>query len=280
MRPLRFLFALLVLAASVHAADVPQVYGRAAILFDANTGEVLYKKNDTWRTPIASTQKLLTALLIARAGNLQGSLTVAKEATLQSPVKLYLKEGDHYSRINLLTALLVKSANDVAYALALDNAGTVEAFADKMNAEARRLGAKNSHFVNPNGLPVPNNDQYSTARDLACIARAAYRNPTIRDIVDRRAYLFTYASGQSKLLVNTNRVLRGYSFCNGMKTGYTDLAGHCLVASGSYGGKDMIAVVLKSDKAHVWDDCAKLLEYGLGIDRRKFALPDKTEVEE
>jgi D-alanyl-D-alanine carboxypeptidase (penicillin-binding protein 5/6) len=134
--------------------------------------------------------------------------------------------------------------------------------------------------VNPNGLPVPNNDQYSTARDLACISRAAYRNPVIRDIVDRRAYLFTYASGQKKLLVNTNHVLRGYSFCNGMKTGYTDLAGHCLVASGSYGGKDMIAIVLKSDKAHVWDDAAKLLEYGLGIDRRKFALPDKTEVEE
>jgi D-alanyl-D-alanine carboxypeptidase (penicillin-binding protein 5/6) len=280
MRSLRTVLALLACIASAHAASVPQVYGKSAILFDANTGEVLYKKNDTWRTPIASTQKLLTTLIIVKAGNLNGTLTVAKEATTQAPVKLYLKEGDHYTRINLLTSLLVKSANDVAYALALDNAGTVEAFADKMNAEARRLGAKNSHFVNPNGLPVPNNDQYSTARDLACIARAAYRNPTIRDIVDRRAYLFTYASGQTKLLVNTNRVLRGYSFCNGMKTGYTDLAGHCLVASGSYGGKDMIAVVLKSDKAHVWDDCAKLLEYGLGIDRRKFALPDKTEVEE
>jgi D-alanyl-D-alanine carboxypeptidase (penicillin-binding protein 5/6) len=278
MRFLRIVSVLLACLASLGAADVPQVHGRAAILFDANTGEVLYKKNDTWRTPIASTQKLLTALLVARAGNLSGMLSVAKEATLQAPVKLYLKESDRYSRANLLSALLVKSANDVAYALALDNAGTVEAFAAKMNAEARRLGAKNSHFVNPNGLPDP--AQYSTARDLACIARAAYRNPTIRDIVDRRAYLFTYASGQTKLLVNTNRVLRGYSFCNGMKTGYTDLAGHCLVASGSYGGKDMIAVVLKSDKAHVWDDAAKLLEYGLGIDRRKFALPDKTEVEE
>lgn len=280
MRFLRTVLALVVCIASAHAAGVPQVYGKSAILFDANTGEVLYKKNDTWRTPIASTQKLLTTLIIVKAGNLNGMLTVAKEATTQAPVKLYLKEGDHYTRINLLTSLLVKSANDVAYALALDNAGTIENFAAKMNAEARRLGAKNSHFVNPNGLPVPEHDQYSTARDLACIARAAYRNPVIRDIVDRRAYLFTYASGQKKLLVNTNRVLRGYSFCNGMKTGYTDLAGHCLVASGSYGGKDMIAIVLKSDKAHVWDDAAKLLEYGLGIDRRKFALPDKTEVEE
>lgn len=269
---LRILAAILLVPAAF-AAQVPQIFGKSAILFDANTGEVLYKKNDTMRTPIASTQKLLTALLVVKAGNLKGMLTVAKEATLQSPTKLYLKEGDRYSRIAMLTSLLVKSANDVAYALALDNAGTVEGFAEKMNAEARRLGAKNSNFVNPNGLPNP--AQYSTARDLACIARAAYRNPVIRDIVDRPLYQFTYASGKTVLLTNTNRVLRTYSFCNGMKTGYTDLAGHCLVASGSYGGKDMIAVVLKSDKAHVWNDAASLLEYGLGIDKRQFQTPDR-----
>jgi D-alanyl-D-alanine carboxypeptidase (penicillin-binding protein 5/6) len=274
MRPviLRLLVALLLLPAAL-AAPVPTIFGQSAILFDANTGEVLYKKNDTLRTPIASTQKLLTALLVAKAGNLQGLLTVTKESTLQSPTKLYLKEGDRYSRRTMLSALLVKSANDVAYALALDNAGTVEAFAKKMNAEARRLGAKSSNFENPNGLPNP--AQYSNARDLACIARAAYRNPVIRDIIDRPLYQFTYANGKTTLLTNTNRVLRTYSFCNGMKTGYTDLSGHCLVASGSYGGKDMIAVVLKSNKAHVWDDAAKLLEYGLGIDKRQFQTPDR-----
>lgn len=269
---LAVVFALL-LPAALPAASPPVIFGQSAILFDANTGEVLYKKNDTMRTPIASTQKLLTSLLVAKAGNLQNTLTVPKEATLQSPTKLYLKEGDRYQRKAMLHALLVKSANDVAYALALDNAGTVEAFAAKMNAEARRLGAKNSNFVNPNGLPNP--AQYSNARDLACIARAAYRNPTLRDIVDRPLYQFTYANGKTVLLTNTNRVLRTYSFCNGMKTGYTDLAGHCLVASGAYGGKDMIAVVLKSNKAHVWDDAAKLLEYGLGIDRRKFQTSDR-----
>ena len=273
---LRILLAIFLCVSPVLARDAgPDVFGKSAILFDANTGEVLFKKNDTLRTPIASTQKLLTSLLVVKAGNLQSDLTVPKEATLQAPTKLYLKEGDHYNRLKLLTALLVKSANDVAYALALDNAGTVEAFAAKMNAEAKRLGAKNSHFENPNGLPVADNNQYSTARDLACIARAAYRNPTLRDIIDRPLYQFTYASGKTALLTNTNRVLRTYSFCNGMKTGYTDLAGHCLVASGSYGGKDMIAVVLKSDKAHVWEDAAKLLEYGLGIDRRKFQTPDR-----
>ena len=273
---LRILAAIFICASPALARDaVPEVFGKSAILFDANTGEVLYKKNDTMRTPIASTQKLLTSLLIVKAGNLQSSLTVPKEATLQSPTKLYLKEGDHYNRLKLLTALLVKSANDVAYALAIDNAGSIAAFAAKMNAEARRLGAKSSNFENPNGLPVADYNQYSTARDLACIARAAYRNPTLRDIVDRPACVFTYASGKTIPLTNTNRVLRTYSFCNGMKTGYTDLAGHCLVASGAYGGRDMIAIVLKSDKAHVWDDAAKLLEYGLGIDRRQFQTPDR-----
>jgi serine-type D-Ala-D-Ala carboxypeptidase (penicillin-binding protein 5/6) len=269
---LRLLAAILILPLGAHA-EAPSVFGRSAILFDANTGEVLYKKNDKLRVPIASTQKLLTALLVAKAGNLQGMLTVADEATKQDPTKLGLKAGDHYSRFTMLAALLVKSANDVAYALALDNAGTKEAFAEKMNAEARRLGAQNSNFVNPNGLPDP--DQFSSARDLACIARAAYRNPTIRDIVNRTNYTFTFASGQTRLLTNTNRVLRTYSFCNGMKTGYTVLSGHCLVASGSHGGRDMIAVVLLSNKAHVWDDCAKLLEYGLGIDKAKFQTSGK-----
>ncbi len=254
------------------APAVPPIFGRCAILFDANTGEVLYKKNDNLRIPIASTQKLLTALLVARAGNLEGFLTVPPEAPLAEPTKLGLKAGDRYPRLTLLTALLVKSANDTAVSLAVDNAGSVPAFAARMNAEARRLGARNSNFVNPNGLPNP--AQYSTARDLACIARAAYRNPVIRDIVDRKTYLFPYANGRTTLLTNTNRVLRTYSFCNGMKTGYTDLAGHCLVASGSYGGRDMIAVVLKSNKAQVWDDCAKLLAYGLGIDREQFRVKD------
>ena len=272
---LRSLVALLTFlpALAGHAA-VPAIFGKSAILFDANTGEVLYKKNETMRTPIASTQKLLTSLLVVKAGNLQGNLTVPPEAPAQEPTKLGIKVGEKYPRINVLTALLVKSANDTAVALAVDNAGSIPAFAEKMNAEARRLGARNSHFENPNGLPVPDQNQYSTARDLACIARAAYRSPTIRDIVDRRTYVFTYANGKTTVLTNTNRVLRGYSFCNGMKTGYTDLAGHCLVASGAYGGRDMIAVVLKSDKAHVWDDAAKLLEYGLGIDRQKFLLKD------
>ncbi len=268
MRLFGLAFAFLVLVRIGVSAEPPSIYGKSAILFDANTGEVLYKKADTYRTPVASTQKLLTALVVAKSGDLDGKLTIEKSDTLEEPTKLYLKEGDKYRRSDLLKALLVKSANDVAHALGRDNAGSIDKFAEKMNREASRLGAKESHFTNANGLPDPL--QLSTARDMACVARAAYRNALLRDIMAIKSYRFEYASGKGATLTNTNRVLRTYSFCNGMKTGYTNLSGHCLIASGSYGGRDMIAVVLRSNKANVWNDCASLLEYGLGIDKEKF----------
>ncbi len=268
VKNLRFALVFFLVAHVALAADPPKIFGKSAILFDANTGEVLYKKADTYLTPVASTQKLLTALVVAKSGDLDGKLTVEKSDTLESPTKLYLKEGDKYRRTDLLKALLVKSANDVAHALGRDNAGDIDAFATKMNREAQRLGAQNSNFTNANGLP--DSRQLSTARDMACIARAAYRNPLLRDIMAIKSYRFEYASGKGVTLTNTNRVLRTYSFCNGMKTGYTNLSGHCLIASGSYGGRDMIAVVLRSNKANVWNDAASLLEYGLGIDKSKF----------
>ena len=183
---------------------------------------------------------------------------------LAAPTKLYVKTGERYTRQQLLTALLIKSPNDVARALARDNAGSVEDFAAKMNARMARMGGESSHFVNPNGLPA--DDQYSTARDMARVARAAYFNPLLREIMRTKHCMFRYASGKTIPLQNTNRVLRTYSFCNGMKTGYTDAAGHCLISSGSWGGKDMIAVVLGSNKARVWQESALLLAYGLGID--------------
>jgi len=246
----------------------PKIHGQIAILFDVNTGEILYKKNDTVPTPVASTQKLLTALVVSKAGGLDAPVTIEKSDTLAAPVKLYLKEGDAYSRRALVQALLVRSPNDVAVALARDNAGSVEAFAEKMNREAKRVGAKQSNFVNPNGLPDPN--QISTARDLACIARAAYRNPDLRSMINIKTMDFAFSDGRTTTLTNTNRVLQNYSFCNGMKTGYTILSGHCLVASGSAGGRELIAIVLKSNKSNVWNDAASLLEYGLGINREDY----------
>jgi D-alanyl-D-alanine carboxypeptidase (penicillin-binding protein 5/6) len=231
------------------------------IVVDANSGKTLYEKNpDQFRAP-ASTQKLLTALIVAESGFLDRQVTVQPTDTNAEPVKLNIKAGDTYQRIDLLRALLVKSPNDVARCLARDNAGSVEAFAEVMNRRAQQLGAVHSHFVNPNGLPVPG--QYSTARDLALIARAAYANPTIRSIVCLPQLVFRFANGRTRELENTNKLLRRLPYCNGMKTGYTDSAGKCLIASGTRPGRDVIVVVLGDTSSRVWRDASALLSWGL-----------------
>jgi len=150
--------------------------------------------------------------------------------------------------------------NDVARCLARDNAGSIEAFAEKMNAKARALGMTSSHFVNPNGLPEPG--QFSTARDMSRVAMAAYRNGTIRSIVRLRSLNFRYADGHSQTFTNTNKVLSNFPLCNGMKTGYTVAAGHCLISSASYNGRDIISVVL-GDSKRVWANSYRLLSWGL-----------------
>jgi D-alanyl-D-alanine carboxypeptidase (penicillin-binding protein 5/6) len=239
------------------------IKAKSAILLDAKTGQVLYKKNDTAQRAVASTQKLLTALLIAEAGNLDKKITITLSDTQAQPFKLYVKQGQTYTRRELLHALLIRSSNDVARALARDNAGSQEAFAKKMNQRMRELGGTSSNFINPNGLPAEG--QYSTARDMARVARMAYRNPTLRQIMNTRNYNFRFNSGNVVALRNTNRLLRTYTFCNGMKTGYTHAAGHCLVSSGSHNGREVIAVVLGSTKGVVADESAKLLAHGLRI---------------
>lgn len=240
---------------------VPRTRAASVLVQDARTGEVLYEKNADAQRAAASTQKLLTALIIAEEGYLDRRVTVRTVDTLAEPVRLNIKPGDTYQRIDLLRALLVKSPNDVARCLARDNAGNIELFAQKMNSRARALGAFHSNFVNPNGLPMP--DQYSTARDLSIIARAAYANPTIRSIVCLPQLVFRFASGRTRQLENTNKVLKRLPYCNGMKTGYTEAAGHCLIASGTMPGRDVIVVLLGDSKAGVWQDASALLSWGL-----------------
>jgi serine-type D-Ala-D-Ala carboxypeptidase (penicillin-binding protein 5/6) len=240
---------------------IPRTRAASVIVEDARSGEVLYEKNADAARAAASTQKLLTALIVSEEGSLDQIVTVKSTDTDAEPVRLNIKPGETYQRIDLLRALLVKSPNDVARCLARDNAGTIELFAQKMNAKARALGATHSNFVNPNGLPIPG--QYSTARDLAIIARAAYANPTIRSIVCLPQLVFRYANGRTRQLENTNKVLKRLPYCNGMKTGYTEAAGHCLIASGTTPGRDVIVVVLGDSKSAVWQDASALLSWGL-----------------
>ena len=240
---------------------IPKTSAASIIVVDANSGRILYEKNADQVRQAASTQKLLTALIVAETGFLDRPVTVQSTDGMCEPVKLGIKSGETYQRIDLLRALLVKSPNDVARCLARDNAGSVDAFAQLMNRRAVQLGAVHSHFLNPNGLPLPG--QYSSARDLSLIARAAYANPTIRSIVCLPQLVFRYANGRTRELENTNKLLRRVPYCNGMKTGYTDGAGKCLIASGTRPGKDVIAVVLGDSSSKVWRDASALLSWGL-----------------
>jgi len=238
----------------------PVNHAGSVIVLDARTGQVLYEKNADEHRPAASTQKLLTGLIVAEAGNLNHPVTVDVTDTQCEPVKLNIQPGETYRCFDLLQVMLVHSMNDVARCLARDNAGSVDAFAEKMNRKAAELGMKDSHFVNPNGLPIP--DQYTTARDMSKVAFAAYHNELLRSIVCLKQVSFTYADGRVRQFETTNHVLLKYPLCNGMKTGYTDAAGHCLISSASNGSRAVISVVL-GDNGYVWSDSYALLEWGL-----------------
>lgn len=260
------LLALLLVAGSRSlqcATPPPDVKGASVVLIDATTGQVLFERNPDEPRPVASTQKLLTSLLVAERGNLDQDVVIQPEDENAEPTTLQLKPGTSYKREILLTALLVKSANDVARALGRDHSGSLEAFAAAMNARARSLGATSSHFMNPNGLPIEG--QHSTAADMAKIARAAYANETLRPMMATKYLPFRYADGHVHMLRNTNRTMRDNWFCTGMKTGYTDKAKHCLVSSGENNGRTVISVILGSSKDRVFDDSARLLRWGLGL---------------
>ncbi len=247
-----------------HGPPPPAIYGQYAAVLDGETMQFYHKKQAETRVPVASTQKLVTALVVCRDGNLDALVEIPDEVLKVEPTVIGVKPGEMYTRRQLVTALLVKSGNDVAATLAIDNAGGIEAFAAKMNAYARHIGMTDSHFVNPHGLPAEG--QHSTARDIAIAAFEAYQDPDIRGMVAMRTYDFVFNDGRVYTLHNTNRVLADMEGCNGMKTGFTYAAGNCLVCSASVDGKERISVVLKSARPQVQEDSKALLEWSLGLE--------------
>jgi serine-type D-Ala-D-Ala carboxypeptidase (penicillin-binding protein 5/6) len=251
---------LVLLAQGARSQDLP-LAAQSAALVDSYSGEFLYTKNPDAKEYPASSTKILTALIVIEAGNLDQMVTVAPEDTKVEPSSLDLKPGQQFTRRQLLFGMLLKSANDVAMCLARDNAGSVPAFAEKMNLRAAELGAISSHFVNPHGLHDPNH--YTTAHDLVLIARAAMQQPLFRQIVSTIYYTWRTPTGQVEELRNHNRLLRHFAGCNGLKTGYTRPAQQVLVSSALRGGHEVISVVLHTDKPGIWVDSKTLLTYGL-----------------
>lgn len=239
----------------------PHVSAASAIVIDAMTGRTLFAKNADQRRQVASTQKLMTALVVCDQGNLNDTLRIQACDTQVQPTKIYFRPGEVYTRGQLLAALLVKSGNDAAKALARDVGGSESRFIGMMNSKARSLGMYNSYFRNPHGLTE--SGQGSTARDMAKCAMAAYRNPVIRNCISTRALNFRYGSGRTTTLSNTNRLLKKYSWVTGMKTGTTDAAGRCLISSATNNGAHAIVVVLGGDSGNIWRDSENLLRWAI-----------------
>lgn len=233
----------------------------SACVMDALTGKVLFSHNGLQHRQVASTQKLVTAMVVLEHGSLDSKVVIQPSDTKADPTKLGFRAGEVYSRRELLNALMVRSFNDVAVALARDTAGSIPRFAQLMNAKARQMGMYNSRFVNPNGLPA---DQYSTAIDMARCAYYVYRNPELRSIICKRQYAFTRANGKTLLLRNTNKLLSQHPWVTGMKTGYTNAAGRCLVSSAGFNGRHVIVVVLGCHPSRIWTESENLLKWALG----------------
>ncbi|MEI9894476.1 MAG: D-alanyl-D-alanine carboxypeptidase family protein [Chthoniobacter sp.] len=237
-----------------------QLAAWGAIVLDALTGKVLYEKNADAPQYPASTTKIMTALLVIEEGNLDQEVVCDLDDSKVGESSLELKPGQHYTRRQMLYGLMLKSANDVAHALGRDNAGSIEAFAEKMTRRARELGAQNTHFANPNGLHDPSH--YTTPRDLALIARAAMQQPFFRQVVSTREYNWA-TEGAVNPLHNHNRLLERFPGCTGVKTGYTIPAQQVLVSAAMRGNHEVISVVMHTDKPGIWNDSMLLLSYGL-----------------
>ncbi len=239
----------------------PAVTAAAAIVYDPRTGRVLFDKNAHQRRAVASTQKLMTALLATEHG-LNKMVTVPQAATNVVPSKLYLKPGTRYKMADLVEAMLIRSGNDVAYTAGYGVAGSNAGFIQMMNNRARSLGMYNSNFMNAHGLTETG--QYSTAYDIALLGATAYRSNFIRSCASKQETTFTYADGRTKHLTNTNKLLKRVSFCDGLKTGTTNASGKCLVSSGTYNGQTRIVVVLgASNTENLLKDSEVLLRWGM-----------------
>ncbi len=237
----------------------------AAIVMDVKTGQVLYARDMHRRWPPASTTKVLSAMLAIERLRLDTMVPISSRAAAQrNGSSIGLEVGEQWSVGDLLHAMIMRSANDAAVAVAEASWGSVERFAAAMNARARRLGARNSHFVNPHGLHDP--DHYSTAYDLALIARYALRHPTFASLVRTPTWVLARGDRPPQELVNSNKLLGRYAGADGVKTGWIAASGPCLVASATRDGWRLLAVVLNSQE--VYRDAEQLLDYGF----QSFAL--------
>lgn len=232
---------------------------RIGLIFDRNSKRILYEKNGLKQVPMASTTKIMTAIVVLENSELNDVVTISKKAAGTGGSRLGLRTNDKITVHDLLYGLMLKSGNDAAVALAEHVGGGIEEFADMMNKKAKELGLINSHFITPHGLDKEKH--YTTAYELACMADYALKIPKFKEIVSSKNYNITI-NARSNLIGNTNELLGNLNGVYGVKTGFTNEAGRCLVTACKREDLDIITVVLGADtKKYRTSDSIKLIEY-------------------
>lgn len=242
----------------VSAAVPPKIDAESAVLMVLDDNLVLFGKNPTRRMYPASTTKITTLITALEKGKLTDVVATSPRAVACEGSSLELKAGDRLLLREALYGMMLVSGNDAAEAIAETVAGSVPNFVAMMNEEAKQIGATSTHFTNPHGLPDV--EHFSTAYDLALLTAYGMKNPTFAKIVSTREYDVHFLKRKNEHVVNTNKLLSSYTGANGVKTGFTNAAGDCLVAAAKRGNVQLIAVILNDDNR--WEDAAKLLDYG------------------
>ena len=254
----------------VSKSEAPfEVAAKGAVLIDASTGEVLFEQDSHTQLPPASVTKVMTMLLVMEAVqdgkiHLEDRVTISEHAASMGGSQMYMEAGEMHTVAELMEGVAMASANDGCVALAEFVAGSEDIFVEKMNQRAAELGMRDTHFVNTNGLPVA--DHYSSAYDIALMSQKLYEfEETHQWFTTWQSTITVGLPGKEKEfgLTNTNKLIKAYEGCNGIKTGFTSEAGYCLSASATRGDTHLIAVALGSETSKIRNaEIAKLLDYG------------------
>lgn len=250
------LFSLIIIA-----TDNVNLSAKSAYLYEYNSQRELFSKNANTRLPMASTTKIMTALVALESANLSRTVKVTKESVGIEGSSIYLRAGEELTLKDLLFSLMLRSANDAAVAIAIDVGGSLEGFVEMMNAKATELGLKNTHFDNPHGLDSENH--YTTAKELALITAEAMKNPVFTEITSTYKKTVTNSQGDDRLIVNHNKLLKSYDGALGVKTGYTKKSGRSLVGCAERDGIRLISVTINAPDD--WNDHKKMFDFGFSI---------------
>lgn len=255
-----FFLLIPILCGTAEAQEI-SVSAQSAVLISANTSAVLFEKNAGQRLSMASTTKIMTALLALEEAERSGDsvVSITAEMVAVEGSSMGLQAGNELTLTNLAAGMLLASGNDAANAAALYLSGTQEKFADRMNRRAEEIGMENTHFVTPSGLD--DEEHYSTAYDMALLAQEALQNERFRELCSSSSYQVTFTEPEQKITYsNHNKLLRFYEGCIGVKTGFTKKSGRCLVSAAERDGITLIAVTLNAPDD--WNDHMAMLDYG------------------